>query len=66
MGSGLTPDEAARRLREHGPNALPEAAPPSVLSRILRQLASPLVYLLLFALGLDLVLWWWQGDGSPI
>ncbi|GAB4209249.1 MAG: cation-transporting P-type ATPase [Sandaracinaceae bacterium] len=66
MAIGLTPDEAARRLREHGPNALPESAPPSAVARLLRQLANPLVYLLLFALGLDLVLWWWQSHGSPV
>jgi Ca2+-transporting ATPase len=66
MASGLSSEEAARRLSQHGPNALPEGEPPSVVARVARQLANPLVYLLLFALALDLVLWWWQGHGSPI
>jgi Ca2+-transporting ATPase len=66
LARGLSRDEAARLLREHGPNALPEITPPSTLRRVLRQLANPLVYLLLFALGLDLVLWAIQGHGSPI
>ena len=66
MARGLTHADAARRLVEHGPNALPEVTPPSTLTRVLRQLANPLVYLLLFALGLDLVLWAVQGHGSPI
>ncbi len=47
--AGLDPAEAARRLEEHGPNALPEAAPPRVLSRVLAQLRDPMIVLLLVA-----------------
>jgi len=63
---GLTRAAAERLLAEHGPNALPDAPKPSTLRRILRQLANPLVYLLLFAVALDLGLWLFQGHGSPI
>ncbi|MBX7194961.1 MAG: cation-transporting P-type ATPase [Sandaracinaceae bacterium] len=66
LARGLDRAEAEARLRTHGPNALPETPPPSTLTRVLRQLANPLVYLLLFALGLDVVLWIVQGHGSPI
>ena len=52
--TGLTQSEAARLLEEHGPNALPEAAPPPLWRRILRQFQGALTYLLLFALAFDL------------
>jgi len=45
----LTPDEAARRLSENGPNTLPEAQRRSLWRTALRQIASPLVYILLVA-----------------
>jgi magnesium-transporting ATPase (P-type) len=66
LARGLSKADTAARLAEVGPNSLPEAAPPSTLARLFRQLANPLVYLLLFALGLDFVLWLVQGHGSPI
>lgn len=46
---GLTSDEAARRLKEYGPNILPEKPPPSSVLILLDQLKSPLVYILLIA-----------------
>jgi Ca2+-transporting ATPase len=49
---GLTEQEAARRLAEHGPNKLPEQAKKSALLRILEQLANPLVVTLLVAAGI--------------
>ena len=64
--AGLAPSEAAARLAEHGPNALPEPPPVSVLQRLLRQFASPLIYILLFALGVDIALWTYEGaHGVP-
>lgn len=54
---GLTPEEAQRRLSVHGPNALPEVEGTSLAARLLNQFKSPLIYILLFALGLDLMLW---------
>ncbi len=64
---GLTSDEARRRLTEVGPNALPETPPPSLLRRFLSQFASALVYVLLFALAVDLGMWAYDGgDGLPL
>jgi P-type Ca2+ transporter type 2C len=67
MPSGLSRAEAASRLGRHGPNALPEAPPESVWKRLLRQFASPLIYILLFALGVDIALWIYDGaHGIPV
>ncbi|MEW6321365.1 MAG: cation-translocating P-type ATPase [Acidobacteriota bacterium] len=64
---GLTSSEAAARLARSGPNALPERAPEPGWRRILRQFASPLIYILLFALAFDLGLWISEGAaGWPI
>jgi Ca2+-transporting ATPase len=46
---GLGASEAAARLARHGPNALPEARPPSLVVVFLRQFLSPLIYILLAA-----------------
>ena len=54
---GLSQAEAARRLAKHGPNGLPEAKSTALWLRLLRQFKSPLIYILLFALALDLALW---------
>ena len=64
---GLTSSEAAARLATAGPNALPELPPEPAWRRFVRQFASPLVYILLFALAFDLGLWIVQGaHGWPI
>ncbi|HEY7669021.1 MAG TPA: cation-transporting P-type ATPase [Hyphomicrobium sp.] len=63
---GLSGSEAAARLARHGPNALPEPPPVALWQRLLRQFASPLIYILLFALALDLALWGYEGmQGTP-
>jgi Ca2+-transporting ATPase len=65
--SGLTAAEAAARLRQHGPNALPERPPEPLGRRFVRQFASPLIYILLFALVFDLGVWIYEGaEGWPI
>ena len=46
---GLDPDEAARRLREHGPNQLPESGGRSKLLRFLGHFHNALIYFLLAA-----------------
>ncbi len=46
---GLTREEAASRLREYGPNRLPEQLPPSIWMILLRQFYSPLIYILVIA-----------------
>jgi Ca2+-transporting ATPase len=63
---GLTTAEAQRRLREYGRNALPETPPRPLWRRFLRQFQSPLIYILLFALGVDLVIFAIEGgQGTP-
>jgi len=47
--AGLSEVEAGERLRHHGRNELPEAPALSIAQTILRQFASPLIYLLLIA-----------------
>jgi magnesium-transporting ATPase (P-type) len=53
---GLSGQEIARRLARFGPNELPEAARRSLMSVLLHQFTSPLIYLLLAASGIALAL----------
>jgi magnesium-transporting ATPase (P-type) len=53
---GLSTAEARERLARYGPNVLPSAPPPSRLAIGLRQLRSPLIYVLLAAAGVALAL----------
>jgi len=46
---GLTASEAEERLREHGPNRLPEEEGLSRLTVLLHQFKSPLIYILIVA-----------------
>src|SRR3546814_9628911 len=65
--SGLSTDEAQRRLRQFGANALPEARATPIWRRVLKQLRSPLIGLLLFALLFDLGSWAYEGMlGIPV
>jgi len=69
---GLSTAEATERFARFGPNALPERAPEGLWRRFVRQFASPLIYILLFALTFDLGLWLyermqaWPIEGSAI
>jgi Ca2+-transporting ATPase len=47
--SGLSREEAAQRLRDVGPNALPAKPPPGWIEIGFRQLKNPLIYVLLAA-----------------
>lgn len=49
--TGLSVEEAARRLEEEGPNTLPETKPDGLPIIFLRQFQSPLIYILLVASG---------------
>lgn len=49
--SGLSRQEAERRLKEHGPNKLPEQPPPAWWEILWRQFQSPLIYILVAAAG---------------
>ena len=52
--SGLTQDEAVRRLARHGPNRLPEPPARSALQRFLLQFHDPLIYVLVAAAAVTL------------
>lgn len=58
--SSLSTAEAARRLKEHGPNLIPEGQRAGPFAIFVRQFKSPLIYILLFATALSLVM----GDAS--
>ena len=61
VGEGLCSTEAARRLTEHGPYRLPEAERTAWWVRVGRQLQSPIIYILLFALAFDVIIWFIEG-----
>ena len=46
---GLSPQEAARRLTEYGPNTLPEQGATPLWLIVLRQFINPLIYILVIA-----------------
>jgi magnesium-transporting ATPase (P-type) len=53
--AGLTSEEARARLERFGPNSLPEKAPPTWWEIGLRQLANPLIYILVAAAIVSLI-----------
>ena len=57
--SGLSREEAARRLAQQGENLLPQPAPPSLLRRFAGQLSDPMVTVLLLAAGVSALLGEW-------
>ncbi|GAA3655495.1 cation-translocating P-type ATPase [Microbacterium marinilacus] len=64
---GLTADEAASRLAEHGPNELRGTPPVPLWRRVLTQLRDPLVVLLLVAAAVSVVAWVVEGaEGIPV
>jgi potassium/sodium efflux P-type ATPase len=58
---GLSDDEAAARLERYGPNRLESQPRVPWWRRFLRQFQSPLIYLLLAAVGISLVAWAIEG-----
>jgi len=64
---GLSAADAARRLLEDGPNALAPPARSAWWKRLFNQFKSALIYLLLFALVVDVVAWARAGaTGVPV
>jgi magnesium-transporting ATPase (P-type) len=61
--SGLTSEEAARRLDEAGPNRLPDPPRDSLLVRILRHFNDVLIYILLVAAAVTALLEHWIDAG---
>ena len=65
--TGLSIQEAARRLAQDGPNELRAAPRPPTWRRVLAQFQDPLIYLLLAAVAIALVAWWVEGRvGWPV
>ena len=65
--AGLTSDEVARRLAEHGPNELLAEPLVPTWRRVLAQMKDPLVVLLLVAVAVSLGAWIVEGaKGWPV
>lgn len=65
--TGLSSDEAARRLAAHGPNELRGAPQVPLWRKMLAQFQSPLIYLLLAAVAVSLIAWGFEGaEGVPV
>ncbi|NLB58433.1 MAG: cation-translocating P-type ATPase, partial [Gammaproteobacteria bacterium] len=67
LESGLGEAEAARRLAEHGPNALASEPPVPAWKRFAAQFRDPLIYLLVAAIVVSVVAWMADGaEGWPV
>ncbi|HKY27965.1 MAG TPA: cation-transporting P-type ATPase [Pyrinomonadaceae bacterium] len=64
MEPGLSTAEAKELLTRHGLNVLPEKPPVPFWRRFADQFRSPLIYILLIALAIDLIIWFAQGRVS--
>ena len=60
--SGLTADEARKRLEANGKNKLAEAKKDSILVQFLKQLTDPMIIILLVAAFISGVLAVWEGE----
>ncbi len=67
MRPGLSSDEARLRLEKFGRNTIPHKGETPLWRRFLRQFQSPLIFILLFALVVDLAIWLIEGaDSFPV
>ena len=57
---GLSQDEAADRLKNYGPNAMPKAKPPSIIHVFIHQFISPLIYILVAAAAFSIMIQEWS------
>ncbi len=64
LDRGLTADDAAQRLREHGANELTSAPTLPVWRKFLAQFHDPLIYLLLAAIVVAFAAWLFEGHGG--
>ncbi len=66
LTAGLSPQEAAQRLEQDGPNELEAAEPISAWRILLNQFANLMVLILIAAAGIALLSWWLDGaTGLP-
>ncbi|RSX52115.1 haloacid dehalogenase [Bifidobacterium goeldii] len=65
MATGLSSDEAKRRLEKFGPNQLASAPPVPKWKKFLAQFQDPLVYLLLVATAISVVAWFIERANTP-
>lgn len=63
--TGLSSDEAKRRLEKFGPNQLASAPPVPKWKKFLAQFEDPLVYLLLVATAISVVAWFIERANTP-
>jgi Ca2+-transporting ATPase len=56
LSQGLHPNEALKRLSEHGPNEIPHDPPEPIWLRFVKQFQEPLIMLLLVSAGASLLL----------
>ena len=61
---GLSSAEAEERFKHHGLNVLPIKPPVTLWRRFLNQFRSPLIYILIFALAIDLTIWLVEGHST--
>jgi P-type Ca2+ transporter type 2C len=62
--SSLTEQQAQSLLATYGLNQLPQQKPVSIFHRFIRQFTNALIYILLAALVIDLVLWWFENNSK--
>ena len=61
---GLSSAEAEALLKQHGLNVLPMKPPVTLWRRFVNQFRSPLIYILIFALAIDLSIWLVEGHST--
>ena len=63
---GLSSQEAGRRLAQSGPNKLKEAKKVSLLARFLKELADPMIIILIAAAAVSGITALYSGESSPM
>jgi Ca2+-transporting ATPase len=65
--SGLSMQQASERLEEFGENSLPEVKSEPIWHKLIQQFNNPLIFILLFALAIDVGIWLYEGaDSVPV
>ena len=65
--TGLSAQQVSERLEECGENSLPDVKADSIWQKLLQQFNNPLIFILLFALAIDVGIWFYEGaDSVPV